>query len=218
MTFQHHTPPHLSPGYLLAEISHHTDCSRGLLRGCLHHPLGDALVCEGLQVVFAHLLTPSVCNEVSAELLVLHRQVVALDVRNEEVSHKHARNPTDRRNDKRPPLAQIRLNRLERRRAHCGPRLTQRRADAVASSADGGGVGFGGEETQHVAGAEVARGQHKAVEDDEEREEVGCRELVVGEADYEPEDEIAGETEHHGVAAAEAVAEEGLGIRRLVLL
>ena len=173
----------------------------------LRHRLGDAHFRQRPQVRLAHLAHPPVPHEVGAELLVLDRQVLAAQVGHEEVGDQHADDAADGGDDEGPALAQVGLDGREDLGADGGARLAQRGRDAVARPAHRGGVALGRDEAEHVAGAEVARGLHEAVEDDEERDDGG--DLVVRAADDQAEDQVAREADHHDVAPAQPVAEVG---------
>ena len=125
-------------------------------------------------------------DKIRAELLILDGEVLARDVGHEEVSDQHTHDADDGSHDEGPSFAEVILYWRERLDPNCRPCLAHSGGDAVAGPADGGGVGFRGEETEHVPWAHISRGEHQAVENDEEGDDFG--DLVVGYADYKAED------------------------------
>ena len=146
---------------------------------------GDPLIRQRLQIILAHLSIPSMRHQVRSERLVLIREIIALDILHEEIGHQNPRYAADSRNDEGPPLPQIVLDRREGLGTNRCAGLAQCGRDPVASTSDSCGIGFRRKQAEHIARAEVARGEHEAVKDDEEGDDLG--DLVVGATNDETE-------------------------------
>jgi hypothetical protein len=167
----------------------------------------DALLGKPLKILLTHLSDPAVGNEIRPEPFILLFQVLTPEVTHEEPCHQDARDATDGCDDESPPLAQVVLDWGESLGTDGGADLANGSGETVASSADGSGVRLAADEPEHVAGAEVARGLHEAVEDDKERDDLG--DLIVSTSDDKAEDEVPAKADHHSVAAANLVTQIG---------
>ena len=104
-----------------------------------------------LQILLAHHTMPAIADQVSPESLVLDGQIVARQVRDEEIGDQHADHAGDRGDDEGPSDAEMVFDGLENLRSHRRACLAKRGADAVARPADGGRVALAGHESEHVA-------------------------------------------------------------------
>ena len=156
----------------------------------MHHLLNNSrrnpLTGNRLQIILPHLPIPPMRHKIRSKLLILNRQIRPGNIRNKKPRHQHTHHPTNSSDNECPSFPQVVLNGREDFRSDGCACFSESGRDAVAGAADGGGVGFGGEEAEHVTGAEVAGGEHEAIEYYEERDYF-C-DFVVGAADDEAED------------------------------
>lgn len=167
----------------------------------------NSIIRKSSQIILPHIPIPPSCNKISAEFLIAKVQVLSRQIRHKEKRDQTPNNPTNSSNDERPPLPQLILNRLKRLRPNRRPSFPNSSRQSVARPPHIGSIRLRREQTEHIPRAEVARALHQPVEDDEEGHDLG--DAVVGAADYQPEDEVPAEADHHDFLAADAVAEEG---------
>lgn len=93
--------------------------------------------------------------------------------------------------------------------------LANSRGDTVVLATDTGGAGLGGDETDVVAGAQLAQGEEDAVDDGEGGDVAGLGEGVVAAGHDEAYEGLEGDSDHQRVSRADSVrdgsAEHGAG-------
>jgi len=70
----------------------------------------NTLFSRGPEILLAHIASPTMSNEVSSEPFVLYCEVLATEIRDEEVGHKNTDNATDGSDDESPFLAEMVLD------------------------------------------------------------------------------------------------------------
>lgn len=126
-------------------------------------------------------------HKICSKSLILIRQIIPPEVRDEEVRHKYTNNTTDGRDDERPSLSQMCLDGCKGLCPNSSARLSNGSRNTIAGSPNGRRIAFRRDEAQHVSRSKITRGLHKTIEDDKKRNNFG--DLVIGTADDQPEND-----------------------------
>lgn len=185
-----------------------------VLDGLFRHDVGLSKVRHvGVILVETQLgRVPALALEVIAEALILMGDGILADIRNEEEGNNRRQQRQTRRDPERV-LRRLRLvaaRLLDIRKdpgADKGANLAHSGSDAVVPTADARRARLGRQETNVVAGAQLAEGHEDAVHDGEGGDL--RRDLVVHAREDVADDGLRGDAEDEGVLGADPVGDEG---------
>lgn len=119
---------------------------RHMTASLFSHCWRDSRIGQSLEIILAHFTIPVMSHKICSELLVLIRQIITSEVRDEDVRHEHSNNTADGRDDECPSLSQVCLDGCKCLCPDSSPGLPNGGRNTIASSTDGCRIAFGRDE------------------------------------------------------------------------